>query len=62
MFKEFPASLTLHFLNVNLHESFECFEVNAFDGFALIVVIIDNNLLQSSDMSLLQILIKYFFL
>lgn len=57
-----PAKLAFHFLYELLHEEFERFEVDALDCFGLIVIFVDYYLLESGNMSLLEVLIKHFFL
>lgn len=57
-----PAKLAFHFLYELLHEEFKRLEVNALDCFGLIVIFVDYYLLESGNMSLLEVLIKHFFL
>jgi hypothetical protein len=62
MLQKLPARLPFHLLDIFLHQRFEGLEIETFQSFCLVVVIIDHYLFESSDMRLLQVLIENFFL
>ena len=62
MLEELPASLAFHFLDVLFHKGFKWFEIETFEGFGLVVVIVDDNLLEGCDVRFLEILVENVFL
>ena len=60
--QDLPDGLDLHLLDVPLHEHLKVLEVDALDILSSVKVIADHNLLQSSYVSFMELLIKDFFL
>lgn len=57
MLEQLPAALTLHFLNVLLHENREEIEVNSLEGLGFVLLFICNELFQSCQVNFLHLVV-----